>query len=155
MGSDPRARIAARVDHFWPLINELAQGQKVGQSWIQAIIHQESGGNPVALRSEPRRRDASYGLMQILCRSARGVGFAGPCAQLLDPRRNIAYGARFFHALLARYAEPGAALAHYNGGPKAARAWRRGTRRTMATRYAQRVLALAAYYAHRNRALGR
>ena len=155
MGTDPRARIAARVDRYWPLINELAQGQKVGQSWIQAIIHQESGGNFVATRSEPRLRDTSYGLMQVLCRTARGLGFAGPCTQLLDPRRNIAYGARFFRTLLARYAEPGAALAHYNGGPTAARAWRQGKRRTRATRYAQRVLTLAAYYARRNRALGR
>jgi len=155
MGTDPRARVAARVDRYWPFINELGQGHKVAQSWIQAIIHEESGGNPVATRDEPRLRDASYGLMQVLCRTARGLGFSGPCAQLLDPRRNIAYGTRFFHDLLARYAEPGAALAHYNGGPKAARAWRRGKRRTLATRYAQRVLALAAFYAHRNRALGR
>lgn len=155
MARDPRARTAARVDRYWPFINELAIGHKVAQSWLQAIIHQESGGIERALRHEPRLRDASYGLMQLLCRTARGLGFPGPCENLYNPRTNIAFGARYFAGLLARYTSCGQALAHYNGGSKGGRAWARGDYRAGPYRYAIRVIALRDYYVRRNRALGR
>ncbi len=150
-----RAQVADRVDRFYTLITESATRHLIAQSYLQAIIHQESGGNPLAVRQEPRIHDASYGLMQLLGRTARGLGFTGPLEGLLKPATNIALGARYFAGLFKRHQETGAALAHYNGGPKAARAWLRGERKTRATRYAVTVLALRGYYVRRNRALGR
>jgi len=155
MAPHTRAQVAGQVDRFYALITESATRHLVAQSYLQAIIHQESGGNERALRQEPRLQDASYGLMQLLGRTARRLGFSGPLEGLFSPGTNIALGARYFSGLLTRYPEPGAALAHYNGGPKAGRAWTKGERRTRATRYAQTVLALRAYYVRRNRALGR
>lgn len=155
MAPHTRTETATLVDRFYTLITESALRHQVSQSYLQAIIHQESGGNERALRQEPRIHDVSYGLMQLLGRTAKRLGFTGPLAGLFDPRTNIALGTRYFSGLLTRYPEPGAALAHYNGGPKAGRAWLRGERRTRATRYARTVLALREYYLRRNRALGR
>jgi len=150
-----RAQVADQVDRFYALISDSATAHQVAQSYLQAIIHQESGGNERALRQEPRIHDASYGLMQLLGRTTRGLGFTGPLEGLFSPQTNISLGARYFSGLLTKYGEPGAALAHYNGGPKAGRAWLKGERRTRATRYAVTVLALRGYYVRRNRALGR
>lgn len=155
MAPHTRTETATLVDRFYTLITESALRHQVSQSYLQAIIHQESGGNPRALRLEPRIHEASYGLMQLLGRTAKRLGFRGPLADLYDPRINIPLGARYFSGLLTKYREPGAALAHYNGGPKAGRAWKQGNRRRRASRYAVTVLALRTYYVRRNRALGR
>ena len=155
MAPHTRAQVADRVDRFYTLMTESADRHMIAQSYLQAIIHQESGGNERALRKEPRLHDASYGLMQLLGRTARGLGFTGPFEGLFSPRTNIGLGARYFAGLVKKHQETGAALAHYNGGPKAGRAWLKGERRTRATRYAVTVLALRGYYVRRNRALGR
>src|SRR3990167_6002335 len=64
---------------------------------IAAIISVESRGNPRA-----RGRAGEYGLMQIKCQTARGVGFRGPCSGLLDPATNVRYGTAYYHLALRR-----------------------------------------------------
>lgn len=114
--------------------------------WLEAVILQESAGNPKARRYEahqdqPGRRDAaddadnpakddgqleddaSYGLMQIMGYNARRLVGAGPGTALnfgflLLPITNIAFGLRILLAeLQATSGNVARALARYNGGP--------------------------------------
>lgn len=64
----------------------------ITQPRVCAFIEIESAWNPTALRAEPRLDDASYGLMQLLYGTARGLGFTGNPADLYDPTTNIMFG---------------------------------------------------------------
>lgn len=80
-------------------------------SIIDAIIQNESGGNPDAQSSK-----GAEGLMQIEPDTARTYG-VDP-ATLKDPRVNRAVGARYYNDLLKRYGgDHWKALAAYNWGP--------------------------------------
>lgn len=45
---------------------------------VKAIVRQESNFDPRAYRAEPKINDASRGLMQVLERTARSLGYSGP-----------------------------------------------------------------------------
>lgn len=66
----------------------------VPEAWIKATIQTESSWRPRAYRAEPQINDASYGLMQLLMRTARGLGFSGTEEQLYDPATNIDLGTK-------------------------------------------------------------
>jgi soluble lytic murein transglycosylase-like protein len=114
--------------------------------WLEALVLQESGGNPRALRYEPRldqagrddaRTDAdgaghddgdaeddkSYGLMQVLGTNVRrlcGVPPGTPMrfSFLSQPMLGIGFGVSILAAeLQATGGDVGRALARYNGGP--------------------------------------
>lgn len=67
------------------------------RSVIEAIIHVESGG-----RAHVTGRAGEIGLMQIKCRTARGIGFRGNCRDLYNPGVNRRWGTAYFHAGLKR-----------------------------------------------------
>lgn len=90
-------------------------------SVLKGFAGMESGFNPKAYRAEVSINDASYGLMQILNRTAQGEGFTGSPDALYDPGTNIKYGASFLKKLLVRYPDLSAAVASYNmGSPRKA-----------------------------------
>ena len=74
-------------------------------AWIKAVIQTESSWNPKAYRAEPQINDASYGLMQLLYRTARGLGYDGTPEGLYDPAINIALGAKLLGDLRVRYGD--------------------------------------------------
>jgi Transglycosylase SLT domain len=87
---------------------------------------------------------ASYGLMQLLGATAWGLGYRGTATGLYDPKTNLEFGARYFAALVKRYAKQDGsryylALIHYNGGGTAVTRLLRGDT-TPATVYAAAVL---------------
>jgi hypothetical protein len=88
---------------------------------IDAIIQQESGGNPRSLNP----RTGAMGLMQVMPDTARQPGFGvKPLGNPWDPAENRRFGAEYFKAMEQRY--PGdrdAALAAYNWGPGNADKW--------------------------------
>jgi hypothetical protein len=92
---------------------------------IKAVISAESAWNPSALRAEPQINDASYGLMQILLGTARGMMPTATATDLLDPSTNVDLGTRYLAAQLNRFGYPGA-LAAYNGGPGNVAKWQVG-----------------------------
>jgi soluble lytic murein transglycosylase-like protein len=56
-------------------------------SLVRAIIHVESGGNPLA-----RGKHGEIGLMQLKLETARAMGYRGSRAGLYDPDTNVRYG---------------------------------------------------------------
>lgn len=77
----------------------------VPESWIRAVIETESNWIAQAFRSEPRISDASYGLMQLLYRTAKGLGYTGMPEGLYDPFVNIDLGTKLLGQLRALYGD--------------------------------------------------
>jgi len=100
------------------------------EDYIQAIIAVESNRNPNAKRYEPHIDDTSYGLMQILTRTAKDLEQKHPSLprlgkgkelvkNLKDPEVNTQYGTQLFLDNLQLYnQDPLLAIAAYNAGPK-------------------------------------
>jgi len=64
------------------------------RSSAMAFIEVESSFDPDAFRQEPSGV-ASYGLMQVLDSTARGLGLTSDPAQMLEPRIGIFYGLKY------------------------------------------------------------
>lgn len=150
MVGEPPTAVVSRVEAWWPVINRAATVYHVRQSLIEAVIHQESGGDPDAFRVEPAVVDASFGLMQVLLATARTLGFHGPPRDLFLAGVNIDLGTHYLQELMLRYSDEHFALLHYNGGGTAVALWRSGHRGFRADHYAASVTALQLFYAYRN-----
>lgn len=90
---------------------------------IKAVIGQESAFRADAYRVEAKINDASRGLMQILYRTAQGVGYGGPAGDraaltgLFDPATNITYGTAYLAEQIARAGgDIRGGVSAYNGG---------------------------------------
>lgn len=77
----------------------------------QAVVQHESGFNP-----RLRGRAGEYGLGQIKCQTARGVGFDGPCSALLDPATNATYAMKYLRLALDKGGEGCSGIALYQTG---------------------------------------
>jgi hypothetical protein len=75
---------------------------------IQAIIWQESRGNPKA-----KSRAGAAGLMQIMPGTAKDLGVD----DRLDPEQSITGGTKYYQQQLETFDDPELALAAYNWGP--------------------------------------
>lgn len=81
-----------------------SQRYQVPEEWIRAVIETESSWNPNAYRWEAKIGDASYGLMQILGKTAIGLGFDGDVYHdLYDPAVNIDLGTMDLAQLIRAY----------------------------------------------------
>jgi soluble lytic murein transglycosylase-like protein len=89
-------------DQYNLLISIASKKYAVPSAWIKAVIATESSFNPNAYREEPKINDASRGLMQILLRTARGLGFTGVPVQLFEPDINIDLGTKLLAELRTR-----------------------------------------------------
>lgn len=87
------------------LITASSQNYGVPVSWIEAVIQVESAWNPNAYRAEPQISDASYGLMQLLTKTAAGLGFSGDPSALYDPATNIDLGTKLLRQLRSSYGD--------------------------------------------------
>lgn len=86
-------------------------------AWLKAIAITESSLNPNAMRPEPQIGDASYGLMQILMRTAKGLGFQGSEMDLYNPSTNIDLGAKLIAENIHRFGmDFQAVYSAYNSG---------------------------------------
>lgn len=105
----PRSKTTERerAERIWSeygqLIRESGAKYDIDPNLIFATIMIESGGNPRAIRHEPRIKDASYGLGQILYGTARGLGYRGTAEGLYDPATNIDLIARYHRRNLTTY----------------------------------------------------
>ncbi len=107
----------ARENEFDAVIWRTGAALGVDPALIKAVIAQESGFDPYAVRLEPKLQDASRGLMQVLLRTAQWLGYAGPPSGLFDPETNLLWGSKYLAWQLGRYGGSAAdAAAAYNAG---------------------------------------
>lgn len=112
--------VASRSDRVLPanrqrvvsIIKSMAPSYGVPTWFALRIAKVESGYNPRA-----RGAAGEYGVYQLKCATARGIGFRGNCSALLDPSVNVRYGLK--HLSLAVRSSRGnlkLAASKHNGG---------------------------------------
>jgi len=130
----------AHENDFNDEINAAAAKYNVDPAIIKGVIAQESNFISTAYRAEPyispttgkprtwlgptndfpAGGDASFGLMQLLVRTARLLGLSGVKENLFDPATNINLGTKYLANLITKYEGLGKpldnALSEYNGG---------------------------------------
>lgn len=106
----------AKENDFNAEFLKVSQEIGVPVSVLKGVAAMESNFMPKAFREEPQISDASRGLMQILYKTAQGVGFTGAPDLLFDPLTNIRYGGKFLAGLLKKYPDLSDAVASYNMG---------------------------------------
>ena len=93
------------------IVNAQARDHGVPPSLLNAVIDQESGGDPAAISEA-----GAMGLMQLMPGTAAEYGANSP----FDPQENVAAGAAYLSDLLRAYrGNVSLALAAYNAGPGA------------------------------------
>lgn len=147
--ADSHATVAARVMNYAGLAEGFGTRLGVEPALVLAVIHMESGGDPDAFRVEPAVADASFGLMQLLLGTARGLGFATAPKFLFDPPVNVELGTRLLAVNTKQHGSPWLALIAYNGGDGAVGWYKRGWRTGPAVHYANVVTDLRDYYRRR------
>jgi soluble lytic murein transglycosylase-like protein len=114
-----------RENEFDPIVFQYAASYGVPPWVVKATIAKESSFDPSAYRGEPKIGDASRGLMQVLEKTARGLGYKGATGNdttktggLYEPTLSIQLGTKLLGQLRARYPlEPWDAIyAAYNSG---------------------------------------
>lgn len=101
------------------LIVDASAKWSVPSAWIQAVIAQESSGNPSAYNGNDP--SGAYGLMQILYSTAVSLGYSGDPSGLFDPETNIDLGTNLLAQLAQSYGSDFAAVysAYNSGSPTA------------------------------------
>lgn len=97
------------------MVDEAASAQGVPLRIAHAVIRSESNYNPNA-----RSSSGAIGLGQILCRTARGVGFSGSCSALYEPRTNLTYSLKYLAQALRKGGNGCSGVSLYNTGTAAA-----------------------------------
>lgn len=108
----------SRENAYDAIVNAEEASQGVPRALIKAVIGQESAFVPTAKRVEAKIGDASLGLMQLLSRTAKALGYTGtPEPGLFDPAINIHYGTTLLAQNLNRAnGDIARAVSAYNGG---------------------------------------
>lgn len=106
-----------------------AEAEGLDPLLVASVVHVESG-----FRHDAVSRVGARGLMQVMpataaeVAAALGSGALGAdtftAAALDDPATNLRIGARYLRLLVDEFGDVRLALAAYNGGPGAVRAWR-------------------------------
>jgi len=111
----PRARvartIAVRNTALDAAIARHAAANGLPVELVHRVVKRESGYNPRAVSK------GNFGLMQIRHATARGIGYTGSAAGLLDPETNLTYAVRYLAgAYRAAGGNPSRAVSLYASG---------------------------------------
>jgi len=100
------------------LVNKYSTIYRVNPFLIKAVMKRESNFNPMAHRAEPHINDASWGLMQVLLKTARWMlkDTSLTSQQLLKPDTNIKAGVSYLAYQQKRYSDIKDVIAAYNAG---------------------------------------
>lgn len=131
----PPSPVASSTLTLQNLAKEVAGKYALDPALVCAIVEQESGWNPWAIRYEPAfyahyvmpqrglsateayARAFSWGLMQIMGEVAREEGFHGDLPSLCDPETGLDAGCNHFkRKLVSADNDVGKALQLWNGG---------------------------------------
>ena len=83
------ARLDANGNNLDALIARHAAANNLPENLIRRVIKRESGGNARAVSK------GNFGLMQIRLGTARGMGYRGSAAGLLDADTNMTYAVKY------------------------------------------------------------
>ena len=79
-----------KVNHeVYKLVTSKALEHNIPVNLAHAVIYTESRYHPKAINQ------GAYGLGQIKCQTARGVGFKGECSKLFEPETNLTYSFKY------------------------------------------------------------
>ena len=93
------------------LIARHAAANNVPEDLVRRVIKRESGGNPRAVSK------GNFGLMQIKLATARGMGYRGTAAGLLDADTNMTYAVKYLAgAYRVANGNPSRAVHYYAAG---------------------------------------
>ena len=93
------------------LVSKHAAANGIPESLVRRVIHRESRGDPRVISK------GNYGLMQIKLATARGLGYRGTAAGLLDADTNMTYAVKYLaNAYKVAGGNPNRAVALYAGG---------------------------------------
>lgn len=105
------SREAPGAERFTPTIQRLSKAHGVPERLIRRVIMRESRYAPHV------RNGGHYGLMQIKLQTAKGMGYAGGAAGLLDGETNLTYAVPYLaNAYAAAGHNEDRAVALYAGG---------------------------------------
>ena len=93
--ADLRVRPTVTLPTIPDLVTQYATKHGVPVKLAHAIVKVESNYKP-----RMRGRSGEYGLGQIMCGTAKGVGFKGQCSELLTPSVNLEYSMRYLKMAL-------------------------------------------------------
>ena len=114
------------------LILRQAKANRLDPALVKAVIAAESNFIPHAIS-----RAGAEGLMQLMPRTARGMGVKNS----FKPDENVRGGSQYLREMLDRYGDLRRALAAYNAGPKAVDRYRGIPPYPETEAYVERVLA--------------
>lgn len=101
----------AAIGQYDAMIAAHAAANGIPESLIRRVIKRESGGRAHVVHA------GNYGLMQIKPATARGVGYAGSAAGLLDANTNMTYAVKYLAgAYRAAGGNESRAVAYYASG---------------------------------------
>ena len=87
----------AKAGQVVGLIQSMAPSYGVPTWFALRIAKVESNYNP-----HLRGRAGEYGVFQMKCATAKGIGFSGNCAALLDPAVNVRWGLKHLSIAMAK-----------------------------------------------------
>lgn len=100
------------------LVTRIAKQYAVPPALVKAVIKQESNWDVNASRYEQHLQDTSWGLMQVLLKTAKDT-LGNPdltIQQLIEPTTNITAGTKYLGILWTRWGNIRDAIAAYNAG---------------------------------------
>jgi len=101
----------ARAENLRAMVDMAALTAGVPEDIAHAVIQIESGYKPYL-----RGAAGEWGLGQIKCQTARGVGFRGACHALADPATNLRFSFAYLRLALDRGGAGCAGVSLYQRG---------------------------------------
>lgn len=107
-------QIPSHAHYLIPYILEASEAHNIPAMMIASIIEQESSYREDIISGRTLSSAKAAGAMQIVPDTAKELGLTNKT--VLDPKKNIMAGTRYYRQLLDRYGTHELALAAYNGG---------------------------------------
>ena len=120
------AAVPAHASDLRGMVTLAALSAGVPDDIAHAVIRQESNYNPGL-----RGRAGEWGIGQIKCQTARGVGLVGSCGQLADAATNLRFSMAYLRLALNRGGQGCAGVSLYQRGIGGARSCSRYGRQVM------------------------
>ncbi len=117
-GSGSYAAPGPASDPWGPYIREAAERYQVPETWVRAVMRQESGGNQYLNGGLTTSSAGAIGLMQVMPATYEGLRQRyGLGEDAYDPRNNVLAGTAYIREMYDKYGSPNF-LAAYNAGPR-------------------------------------